>query len=84
MTDSSEILEKFSGIGPQFERFLRDQNLVSRNSQDFLRNISLLIPEKFSALGHQFTEKFLGMGYEKLLRISIDRGLGHVPTSLVI
>jgi hypothetical protein len=47
VTDSSEILEKFSGIGPQFKRFLRNQSF-----ENYFREI----PEIFSGI---FPKKFL-------------------------
>ena len=49
-TSSSEILEKFSGIDPHFQRFLRDKRI--------LQKISPEIPENFSGLGHQFHRIF--------------------------
>ena len=62
VTDSLEVLEKFSGIGPQFKSFLRNfgkflrfsLKFFPRNSWEIFWNISMEIPEKYLGLGHQF------------------------------
>ena len=51
VTDSSKILEKFSRIGPQDERFLWDHSFETQ-FWEFLRNTSPKILEKFLELGH--------------------------------
>ena len=62
VNDSSEILEKFPGISPQFERFFRNYSfetyLVSRNFWEFFQDFSQEITENFSGI---FLRKFLNI-----------------------
>ena len=67
VTDSSKILEKFSRIGPQDERFLWDHSFETQ-FWEFLWNTSPKILEKFLELGHH-AYGFL----EELLRELVSR-----------
>jgi len=74
VTDSSEILEKFSRIGPQDERFLWDHSFETQ-FREFLRNTYPEISEKFLGLGHH-VYGFLG---EFIKSISFEKFLGISP-----
>ena len=63
MSDSLEILEKFSGIDPHFQRFLRDKRIFQKISPE--------IPENFSGIFSQEIPKNISRIFlRKLLRNS--------------
>ena len=77
LTDSSEILEKFSEIGPKFERFFEDQSFEDQSFE--YQSLEIYFPEiPENTFGHltinswkflrnystEIPQKFSGLGHQ--------------------
>ena len=69
MADSLEILEKFFGIGPKFERSMGDQSFKS-HFQELFEDFFVIIPENFSRIfPYIFLRFFQDLGVGKHLNL---------------